>query len=142
VKYITPVCRGLGYYLGKGVSMSAEPDMLINQAERAYDDARAYRNSAEERKYAGRVNIENALESAQQASQAQNETDATYWKEKAEYFQQQVDSEVRDLEGKAEAKEREGKKYKEEARAVAEHEYDEQKKNRWFLALHVLDTRE
>ena len=122
--------------------MSAEPDMLINQAERAYDEAKAYRNSAEEKKYAAQVNIDNALESAEQAKQQGNEPEATSWFDRAELYRQQLDSEVRDLEGKADAKEQEGRRYKDEARAVAEREHDQQKKNRWLAVLQIIDTRQ
>lgn len=118
--------------------MSSQPEMLINQAKAAYDEAKQMRRMIQDRERADNLNIENAIESAEQAEKFGDDAKGAYWRDRVGLIEKERDSAIRDLESRAESKERDGRKYEEEARDLAEKESDNNKKNLIMAALHGL----
>ena len=113
--------------------MSSQPEMLINQAQGAYDDAKRLRRMIEDRQRADNLNIENAYETAESERQSGDEAQERYWKERAEFIKKEMNKAVDTLESQADSKEQEGKRYESEARSLAEKESDDKKRG-WIMA--------
>ena len=118
--------------------MSTQADMLINEAERAFQEARQFRDAADMKRKQEEINIQSALETAQ--AESDDPDKAEYWKTHADQLKERLEHDVNDLLSKAEQKTKEGEQHKSEARAAAQQEHDEKRRGMLDKALRLLDN--
>lgn len=115
--------------------MSTQADMLLNKAKAAFDEAHNFRQQIATVEAAEKVNIENALEQAQQEDQADKPDQGQYWRERADLLRDELQAKIDDLKHHADQKHQEGESYKRDAQGEIEKEKDDEQKRRM---LHIM----